>query len=797
MIRTRNRYGTLAGIMFLTGIFIWLLPFPLRAAAAAKTYTVKASSVPYQEQYIKSSTYNEKTRQYYMLRSYLEQLEKDGGGTLILSKGTYTITNTLYIPSGVTIVLRDGVKLKKGMDTGTAGLAPAKSMIQLIAPSKSAVKGAVGKYAGESGITIRGEGTASIDLDYTREAVGVLIGHNRDIRIQGITFRKMCEGSFIKLGASENIIIKDNVFRDYKAAGTGSAFAIAVEIPDAATKGLVLPWSKEDKTVCRKINIEGNTFSKLERGVGSLKYTENRYHTDITVQDNTFSEIASSAVRILNWKDCSVTNNCFTDLRNEEGNLKAVLISGAINPTVTNNEFIRTDRAIQIMPWKNTNNGKEYKVTYNTLSKANVADMKNNTLKEMGEYIIRYNKKYNEFTLDTERWEIFDPSITRFSVKPDSETFQKAFINYSTYNSATKQYYVLRSYLEQLERTGGGILTLEPGTYRICNTLYVPSHVTIVLKDGVTIMKTEETGAGELLSSKSIFQLAAPSKSKTEGAYGGYEGETDITFRGEGTAVIDLDFTLDAIGIVLCHNTKVEISGITFRNMYSGHFIELDASSDITIRQNRFLYHKPSSSGIKEAINLDTPDRKTGGFHAPWTKYDGTPDKDILITENIFENLERAIGTHKYTQGKYHENVQIINNKITNTSSDAIRVLNWASPVIKGNEIRMVAGGRGSDRAILISGLKSGGQKATMITENTFCDVPRPIQLMPWRNTKEGEEYETAYNEFTPEEMDLMLKNNLLRCGEVFIRVNRTYNVFDRDTSRYYYSYLYIKWESD
>jgi hypothetical protein len=36
-----------------------------------------------------------------LLRSYLERLEKNGGGKLILKKGTYKITNTLYIPSNV------------------------------------------------------------------------------------------------------------------------------------------------------------------------------------------------------------------------------------------------------------------------------------------------------------------------------------------------------------------------------------------------------------------------------------------------------------------------------------------------------------------------------------------------------------------------------------------------------------------------------------------------------------------------------------------------------------------------
>lgn len=762
----------------------------LRVHAAAKvSYTVKPSTVPYQKKYNSYSAYNSKTKQYYMLRSYLEQLEKEGGGTLILSKGTYTITNTLYVPSGVTILMRDGVKLVKGTDTGTNKLTPTKSMFQLIAPKRSAQTGVAAKYLGESNITLRGEGTVILDLNSMEDATGIVLGHNDDITIEGITFQKQYGGSYIKIGASQNIVIENNVFRNSKATKERNSYAVAIEVPDAVTKSFAYPWSKDDKTICRNITIERNTFSKVERGIGSLKYTEDRYHTDLSILYNTFEDLASHAIRILNWEDCAVKYNSFTDLKNEDNTLKAVLVSGAKNPTIKDNEFLRTDRAIQIMPWKNTNNGEAYEITYNSLSEKNIKDMKDNDLAEMEEYFIRYNRSYNEFTLNTEKWEIYDPGITEFTINEKSEPFQNAFKNYSTYNDTTKQYYVLRSYLEQLERTGGGILTLESGTYRICNTLYIPSHVTLLFQDGVTIVKTEETGQSDLTSSKSIFQLVAPSKAKTAGAYGGYEGETDITIQGTGTVVIDLGFIQDAIGIVLGHNTEVTISGITFRNMYSGHFIELDASSEVTIRQNNFLHHKPSATGIKEAINLDTPDRSTGGFNAIWTKFDGTPNRNILIHGNTFDDLERAIGTHKYTQGKYHENVQIIDNKISNTTSDAIRILNWTAPVIKGNEIRTVAGGSGTDRAILASGLK-----APVITGNSFIDVSRPIQLMPWKNSEEGEGYEITYNELTYENIDLMLKNTLTRCGETFIRINRTYNVFDRDTDRFYYSSEYIKW---
>jgi len=376
-----------------------------------------------------------------------------------------------------------------------------------------------------------------------------------------------------------------------------------------------------------------------------------------------------------------------------------------------------------------------------------------------------------------------------YTVKSSSAPYKNKYKTKETYNDKTKQYYMLRSYLEQLESVGGGSLTLAAGTYEICNSLYIPSHVTIYLEDGVVIKKTERTGTEAMVSAKSLFQLVAPSKAKIAGVYGGYDGETDIKLIGKGKAIIDMNFVDGAIGIIFGHNTDVSISGITFQNMFSGHFIELDASRNITIENNFFLHHKASRTGMKEAINIDTPDKNTGGINVGWTNYDCTPNKDILIRNNSFKDLERAIGTHKYSDGKYHENVQIINNKIENTSSDAIRIINWTKPIITGNEIKDVNAGTSTDRAILASGLIH-----PVIKDNTISNAARAIQIMPWKNNGTGKDssYAITYNEINSDEIAMMLKNDLTRVSESFIRINNTYNVFTRDTMKYYFTSKYL-----
>lgn len=45
---------------------------------------------------------------YFTIRSYMEKFQKKGKGTLILKKGTYTITNTIHVPSMLRLFLKMG-----------------------------------------------------------------------------------------------------------------------------------------------------------------------------------------------------------------------------------------------------------------------------------------------------------------------------------------------------------------------------------------------------------------------------------------------------------------------------------------------------------------------------------------------------------------------------------------------------------------------------------------------------------------------------------------------------------------
>ncbi|WP_234396966.1 right-handed parallel beta-helix repeat-containing protein [Bacillus massiliglaciei] len=366
-----------------------------------------------------------------------------------------------------------------------------------------------------------------------------------------------------------------------------------------------------------------------------------------------------------------------------------------------------------------------------------------------------------------------------YTIKPGSKPADTSMLKFSTYNTHTKHYYLLRSYLEKLEQKGGGSLVLTKGTYTISNTLYVPSNVTIRLKDGAKLVKGNQTGTSKFKASTSMFQLIRPSKSKKKAVFGLHQGEKNISFIGEGNASVDLKYLKDRIAIIMGHNQNIKVEHLTFKNMNSGHFIEMDASNGVKIQNNTFQDSKASANKVKEAINIDTPDRSTNGWSQEWSKFDKTPNQNVLIEKNSFKNLDRAVGTHKYSGGKYHNKIIIRNNKIENTRSDAIRVLNWSNSIIEKNSFLRVANGKPGIRGILASGTKN-----PLFQKNTFSKVGRAMQFMAWKNDGPGSQYAITYNRLSSANKKALMTNHALLTTESFIRINKQYKEYVKNTEK-------------
>ena len=211
-------------IFVMAGLVLLAVLFCLAPAkkGLAKTYTISPKTKPC-DNTVHARAYNKKTKNYWTIRSYLRKIEKKKGGTLVLKKGTYKISNTLYVPSNTHIILKDGAVLKKTKTTGSKIMPAASSMFQFLRNSRSKKKGVVGKYNGEKNITITGEGTAAIDLCGlkmgNKDVIGIIMGHNQNVTIENVTFKNMRYGHLIEMDASKNVTIKNCTFIGHKASG--------------------------------------------------------------------------------------------------------------------------------------------------------------------------------------------------------------------------------------------------------------------------------------------------------------------------------------------------------------------------------------------------------------------------------------------------------------------------------------------------------------------------------------------------------------------------------------------------
>src|SRR5699024_1710595 len=148
----------------------------------------------------------------------------------------------------------------------------------------------------------------------------------------------------------------------------------------------------------------------------------------------------------------------------------------------------------------------------------------------------------------------------------------------------------------------------------------------------------------------------------------------------------------------------------------------------------------------------------------------------MVIENNTFYNLDRAIGTHKYSGGKFHDQMIIRNNTIEKMRKDAIRVMNWSDSIIENNTIRDVApSSANNNRGILASGAIN-----TTFKNNTLVNMPRPIQFMAWKNSGHGSQYDITYNKLSDKNIKDLATNTIIGYDEDFIRINHVYNKFDQ-----------------
>lgn len=496
-----------------------------------------------------------------------------------------------------------------------------------------------------------------------------------------------------------------------------------------------------------------------------------------------------SAVKGIRSRNMRITDCSFA------GGDYGVSFEGCYRPIVSSNTFTKLGQPIRFTISKKTVKKragrriiKRTVITKNSITAKRIAQMKNNTVKKVTHYYVTFS---NDGKKQKRLFYYRDKSDNNLYLRPETRPYRERYTDEDTYRGNTKGYYQLRSYMEQLEYCGGGTLTLKKGTYYISNAVCIPSNVKIVFEDGVVIKKTKAIYQTELDNHKVIFIFVPPSKAKKKESVSGYGGTHDVTMTGIGNVVIDCNNKLPGRGMDMGHCRNIVIENLTFHNQYGSHYIELNSSQNVIVRNcNFWKFRDYKGDTYKEAINIDGTDYAVNGFNHVWSKHDKTVCQNVEITNCKFTDLGTAIGSHTYVanQGQqcYHTNIRITNNVFFGSTNCAIRALNWKNVLIADNSFRDIGIQNGAKNFSIFM----GGVIDATVTRNAFANVYVPVtirqQIQYELERKAG--YPISECQITDKNWEDLLRTNVI-YGAVFkaaVRYTKDLQLTDK-TLKYFY----------
>lgn len=496
-----------------------------------------------------------------------------------------------------------------------------------------------------------------------------------------------------------------------------------------------------------------------------------------------------SAVKGIRSRNMRITDCSFT------GGDYGVSFEGCYRPIVSSNTFTKLGQPIRFTISKKTVKKragrriiKRTVITKNSITAKRIAQMKKNTVKKVTHYYVTFS---NDGKKQKRLFYYRDKSDNNLYLRPETRPYRERYTDEDTYRGNTKGYYQLRSYMEQLEYCGGGTLTLKKGTYYISNAVCIPSNVKIVFEDGVVIKKTKAIYQTELDNHKVIFIFVSPSKEKKKESVSGYGGTHDVTMTGIGNVVIDCNNKLPGRGMDMGHCRNIVIENLTFHNQYGSHYIELNSSQNVIVRNcNFWKFRDYKGDTYKEAINIDGTDYAVNGFNHVWSKHDKTVCQNIEITNCKFTDLGTAIGSHTYVanQGQqcYHTNIRITNNVFFGSTNCAIRAMNWKNVLIADNSFRDIGIQNGAKNFSIFM----GGVIDATVTRNAFANVYVPVtirqQIQYELERKAG--YPISECQITDKNWEDLLRTNVI-YGAVFkaaVRYSKDLQLTDK-TLKYFY----------
>lgn len=127
---------------------------------------------------------------------------------------------------------------------------------------------------------------------------------------------------------------------------------------------------------------------------------------------------------------------------------------------------------------------------------------------------------------------------------------------------------------------------------------------------------------------------------------------------------------------ILCKNMNII-------NNQNGHHLEIGGAKNVTVENCSFSGYTGEQD--REAIQLDTMNSEE--VFVAYEPFDDTSCENIVIRNNTFKDMPRAIGSHSATLGVYYRNILIDNNRFDNISGIAMIMYNYKNCTVVNNYI--------------------------------------------------------------------------------------------------------------
>lgn len=165
-------------------------------------------------------------------------------------------------------------------------------------------EGAIG-YEAYKNITIKG---GVFDADFTSNTM-IKLAHARNITLDGVTLKNLRNSHMMEVAGVDGFTLKNCTFENQQLELDEDKEICyeAVQL-DVLKKGHIVNCRSEDIPM-KNVLVEGCTFDNCPRGVGSHTAILNNPFENISIRNNTFTNMTSVAIQTMNWNNCSITDN--------------------------------------------------------------------------------------------------------------------------------------------------------------------------------------------------------------------------------------------------------------------------------------------------------------------------------------------------------------------------------------------------------------------------------------------------------------------------------------------------------